>query len=93
MLVIVRSAPDTSEGRRGVRIARSMNADIVLVQNGVYFAQEDRLEGFHKTAYVLEDDIRLRGIRDYSANQRIKSINYDGLVDLMTERDKVIGMF
>lgn len=95
MLVIIKSAPDTPEGKRGVRLACDIYADIVLLQNGVYFAQEQKLEelGFYRTAYVLEDDKRLRGLKANDANKNIKGINYDSLIDLMAESDKAIGMF
>ncbi|MCI0469547.1 MAG: DsrH/TusB family sulfur relay protein [Nitrospirae bacterium] len=95
MLVIIRNAPDTPEGRRGVKIARDMSADIVLLQNGVYFMQKDLLEdlNFHRTAYVLEDDKRLRGLKGNDTNKNIKDINYDALIDLMAGSDKVVGMF
>ncbi len=95
MLVIIKSAPDTPEGRRGVKLARDMAADIVLLQNGVYFIQEQRLEdlGFYQIAYVLEDDRRLRGLKADEANKNIKDISYEGMVDLMAESDKVTGMF
>ena len=61
MIVIIKSAPDTPEGKRGIKLARDMAADLFLIQNGVYFAQEERLEGFCGTVYVLEDDLKLRG--------------------------------
>jgi sulfur relay protein TusB/DsrH len=95
MIVIVRSAPDTPEGKRGVKIARDMYADIVLLQNGVYFLKQQALEdlGFVRTAYVLEDDRRLRGLKGADGNKNIKEIDYNGLVDVMTETDKVVGMF
>jgi len=94
MIVIIRNAPDTPEGKRGVKIARDMAADIVLLQNGVYFLKAQALEdlGFIGTAYVLEDDRRLRGLKDAGENKNIKGIDYGGLVDLMTETDKVVGM-
>jgi sulfur relay protein TusB/DsrH len=95
MIVIVKSAPDTPEGKRGVKIARDMSADIVLLQNGVYFLKEQALEdlGFVNTAYVLEDDRRLRGLKGTDEKKNIRDIDYGGLVDLMTETDKVVGMF
>lgn len=95
MIVIIRNAPDTSEGKRGIKLARDTSADIVLLQNGVYFMQEKKLKdlGFVGTAYVLEDDKRLRGLKDYGEHNKIIDISYDGLVDLMAETDKVIGMF
>jgi sulfur relay protein TusB/DsrH len=91
MLVIIKSSPDTSEGKRAVKLARDMAADICLIQNAVYFAQRDRLEGFCGTAYVLDEDSRIRGIKDIEKG--IKKIDYDGLVDMMAEEDKVIGIF
>ena len=95
MLVILRSAPDTPEGKRGVKIARDMSADIVLLQNGLYFLQGAQLEdlGFVRTAYALEDDRRLRGLKETDGKKNIKDIDYGGLIDLMTETDKVVGMF
>lgn len=95
MIVIVKSAPDTSEGKRGVKTARDMSADLILLQNGVYFIEGGKLEDlkFYRTAYVLEEDKRLRGLKDNDANKNIKGITYDSLVDLMDGSDKVIGMF
>lgn len=95
MLVIVRSAPDTTDGKRGVKIARDMAADVVFLQNGVYFMQQTHLEdlGFCGTAYVLSDDRKLRGLSSIASDRRAKEITYDGLVDLMTESNKVVGMF
>lgn len=93
MIVIVRSAPDTTDGKRGVKLARDMAADIVLLQNGVYFAQKERLEGFCGSVYLLDDDVRLRGLRDDEIEKDIKKITYDALTDLMVKEDKVAGMF
>ncbi|TAN42704.1 MAG: hypothetical protein EPN25_02220 [Nitrospirae bacterium] len=95
MLVIVRSAPDTTEGKRAVKLARDMAADIVLLQNGVYFMQAAHLDdlGYCGTAYVLSDDRKLRGLGPIGSDRRGKEISYDGLVDLMTENNNVVGMF
>lgn len=93
MLVIVKSAPDTPDGKRGVKLARDMAADLVLLQNGVYFAQKERLEGFCGTAYVLAEDSRLRGLKDDELEKGIKKLNYDDIVNLMADEDKVVGMF
>ena len=93
MLVIIKSAPDTPEGKRGLKMARDMAADLFLIQNGVYFAQEERLEGFCGIAYALEDDLKLRGIKGAGIEKGIREIGYDSFVDLMDESDKVIGMF
>lgn len=93
MVVIVKSSPDTEDGKRGVKLARDMAADVVLLQNGVYFAQVERLEGFCGTAYVLDDDARLRGLRDSEIEKGIRRLDYGSLVDLMASEDKLVGMF
>lgn len=95
MIVMIKSAPDTPEGKRGVKLARDMSADIVLLQNGVYFLRERRLEdlGFCLKAYVLEDDRRLRGLKADETIKNIKDITYGGLVELLAGSDKAIGMF
>jgi len=92
MLVIVKSAPDTPEGRRGIKLAIDMTAKVVLIQNAVYFAQKDRLEG-SPVIFALEDDLRLRGLNDVDLKGDIKKLSYDGLIDLMVEDDKIIGIF
>jgi len=38
MLVIVKSTPDTPEGKRGIKLAIDITANVVLIQNAVYFA-------------------------------------------------------
>lgn len=93
MVVIVKSGPDTPDGKRGVKLARDMAADVVLIQNGVYFAQKERLEGFCGTAYILNDDARLRGLHEGDLEKDIRTLSYDDLVDLMVKEDKVVGMF
>ncbi len=95
MLVMIKSAPDTTEGQRGVKLARDMSAEIVLLQNGVYFIQGRNLEdtGFVGPVHVLEDDRRLRGVKADAPEKNINDITYDRLIDLMAEGDKVIGMF
>lgn len=91
MLLIIRSAPDTTEARRAVKLARDTAADILLIQNAVCLAGKDRLEGFCGTVYALHDDIRLRGISDIEKG--VKTVGYDEAVDLMAGEDKVIGIF
>jgi len=94
MLVIIKSAPDTPEGKRGVKFARDMSAEIVFLQNGVYFTQGQKLGDleFTGTAYALEDDKRLRGLTS-DDRKDIQEINYDSLIDLIVKNDKVTGMF
>ncbi len=91
MLVIIKSSPDAQGAASAVKMAEEMSADIVLLQDGVYLAEQNRLEGFSGTAHVLSEDLRLRGVG--SISQDIKSIGYEELVDLMAANEKVIGMF
>ncbi len=93
MIVMIKSAPDTSDGVRGMAFAKDGKADLVLLQNGIYFAQKERLGTFTGTVYVLDDDKRLRGLKDSEMDARVKTINYDKLTDLITGDEKVIGMF
>ncbi len=93
MIVLIKSAPDTADAMRGVALARDSAADLVLLQNGVLFAQKGRLAGFPGAIHVLDDDKKLRGLRDDELDGRAKTIDYDSLTDLMVESDKVVGMF
>lgn len=93
MLTIIKSSPDTPEGKKGFKLARDMASDMVLLQNGVYFAQRERFEGFCGKVYVLEEDMRLRGLTEAEILKDAVKIDYDRLVDLMVEEDRVVGMF
>ena len=93
MLVLVKSGPDTAEGKRGISIARAMTANLVLIQNGVYFGIAKRLEGFPGTIYILDEDSKLRGLSDDAISKDVRKLDYEGLVDTITEEDKVVGMF
>ncbi len=93
MLVLIKSSPDTADGAIGMNLARDGGSDLVLLQNGVYFAQKDRLGAFPGEIYVLDEDKRLRGMRDDEMDSRAKMIDYDKLIDIITEGDKVVGIF
>ncbi len=93
MLVMIKSAPYTTDGATGLSLAKEGRADLVLLQNGVYFAQKERLGTFAGIVYVLDDDKRLRGLKDSEMDSRAKTIDYDRLTDLITEGEKVVGMF
>ena len=92
MLIIVKNGIDTPEGKRGVRLARDMAADLVLIQNGVYFARYAELNNFDGKVYVLYEDLLLRGFSDGDIWKDMEKIDYDILVDLMVGSDKVVGM-
>ena len=92
MLVMIKSAPDTTDGALGLTLAKEGSADLILLQNGVYFAQKGRLGSFPGAVYVLDDDKRLRGIKDSEIDARAKTIDYDKLTDIITGGDKVVGL-
>jgi len=93
MLVLIKSAPESSESKRAVKLARDMAADICLMQDSVYLAMPERIEGFCGTVYVIEEDARMRGLQENDIDSSIKQIGYEELVDLMLTEDKVIGLF
>jgi sulfur relay protein TusB/DsrH len=93
MLVIIKSSPDTPEGAIGLALAKDGGADLVLLQNGVNFAQKDRLGSFPGAVYVLDDDKRLRGLKESDMDSRAQTIDYDKLTDIITDGDNVVGMF
>ncbi len=93
MLVIIKSALDTTEGKRAIKLANNMSANICLMQSAVYFSQRERLKGFSGTVYVIDEDRKLRGLKDEEIAPQIKKIDYEGLVELMAEKKKVIGIF
>ena len=93
MIVMIKSAPDTTDGALGLTLAKESGADLVLLQNGVYFAQKERLGTSSGSVYVLDDDKRLRGLKDSEMDDRVKKIDYDKLTDIITGGQKVTGLF
>jgi sulfur relay protein TusB/DsrH len=93
MLVMIKSAPDTIDGALGLTLAKEGGGDLILLQNGVYFAQKERLGSYPGAVYVLDDDMKLRGLKDSELDARAKTIDYDKLTDIITGGDKVVGLF
>ena len=93
MIVMIKSSPETTDGAIGLTLAKEGGADLVLLQNGVYFAQKDRLGVFRGAVYVLDDDKRLRGLKNSEMDAHIEVIDYDKMTDILTGGDKVVGMF
>lgn len=90
MLIIIKSGQDTVEAKRAVKTAKDSAGDIVLIQNAVYLAEKERLEGFCGTVYALDEDLRLRGVVEIGKN--IKKIGYAELVRMCAD-DKTVGAF
>jgi sulfur relay protein TusB/DsrH len=87
MLFLISSAPDTKEFQTSFRTAKEMNADICLLQNAVYAARNPD----ESSVYILNDDMMLRGIKKNETSGRM--IDYGQLIDLMTNADRVVGLF
>jgi sulfur relay protein TusB/DsrH len=93
MIVMIKSAPDTSEAKRGITLAGELSADLVLIQNAVNLARLVQIGGIRGTMYALDEDLRMRGLGPNSDIGAIRRIDYDMLVDLITKADKVHGAF
>jgi sulfur relay protein TusB/DsrH len=90
MLVLVTSSPETKEAKRGLTIAQDLSLDLVLMQNAVYLTRNETWGGFGGKVYAMEEDVKLRGATPAGG---VELIGYDRLVELISESDKVIGMF
>jgi sulfur relay protein TusB/DsrH len=93
MIIMIKSAPDTTEAKRAVMLAGDLAADIILVQNAVYFARRAQASGSRGVVYALDEDLRMRGIGPRDDLGAVKRIDYDMLVDLITKADRVHGAF
>ena len=93
MLVMIKSAPDTPEAKRGVSLAADLGADLVLIQNAVYLARSLKDKGFRGAAHVLDEDLRMRGLGPEADIGAATRIDYGTLVDLITQTDQVHGAF
>jgi sulfur relay protein TusB/DsrH len=87
MLFLIASAPDTKEFKTAYKMAKDMNAEICLLQNAVYAARDLNDDNL----FLLKDEMQLRGINENEAKG--KTIDYDQLIDIMTDSDKVVGLF
>ncbi len=87
MLFLISSAPDTKEFKTAYKLAKELNAEICLFQNAVNASRNLN----DSSLYVLRDEMQLRGINENEISG--KTIDYHRLIDLMTETDKVVGLF
>ncbi|HSW64121.1 MAG TPA: DsrH/TusB family sulfur metabolism protein [Dissulfurispiraceae bacterium] len=93
MLVLVKSALDTPEGKRGVTIARSLGADLALLQNAVFFSQDSLIDAFPAAIHLLGEDMQMRGLATDQLPSSCRIISYGGLVDLLAAHEQVTGVF
>ncbi len=89
-MIIIKSSPDTPEARQALDLAKSMNVDICLIQNGVYLADKEECGDIAGNVYALSEDMALRGLKPTG---NVRSIDYDELIDIMNGSNKVMGMF
>ncbi len=92
MMVMIKSAPDTTEAKRAVRLAADLGADLVLIQNAVYLAC-DKTARANSAIYALDEDLRMRGVGPDADIGTVKRIDYEMLVDLISHDDRVYGAF
>ena len=90
MLILIKSSPDTPEARQALDLAKSMNAAICLLQNGVYLAAKEECRDVADNVYALSEDMALRGLKPAG---NVRSMDYDELIDIMNGSEKVMGMF
>ena len=93
MIVIIKSAPDTPEAKRGITMAGDLAADLVLVQNAVYLARPGQVGGIRGAVYALDEDLLMRGLGPDADIGSVRRIDYDMLVDLIMKADQVHGAF
>ena len=87
MLFLISSSPDTKNFKTAYKTAKELNADVCLLQSAVYASRN--LDD--SSLYVIQDALQLRGIHETEISGNI--IDYGQLVDLMTDADKVVGLF
>ena len=76
-------------GENGLKLARlDANAQIVLIQDGVYIDVR-RFVGSKVKVYVVRNDVEKRGLVD-RVHEDMELIDYDRLVDLIVQ-NKVIN--
>lgn len=91
MTVIVKSSPDTPEGKRGLQTAIELGANLVLLQNGVYAVLSAAASAPNMRVFAIEEDCLMRGIPVYPDN-KVRRIDYAELVDILQQSDHVVGM-
>ncbi len=93
MIVMIKSAPDTAEAKRGIMLAGDLAADLVLIQNAVYLARPGQVGGIRGAVFALDEDLCMRGLGPEADIGAVRRIDYDMLVDLITKADQVHGAF
>jgi sulfur relay protein TusB/DsrH len=77
-----------------IRQALSINADILLIQDGVYFLNNsvaNKPDFGVRKVYALGDDVEKRGLSDRVGTE-VELITYDGMVDLLFSGATVVNL-
>ena len=77
-----------------LRQAISIEADILLIQDGVYFLNDsvaNKPDFGERKVYALGDDVEKRGLFDRMGTG-VELINYDGMVDLLFSGATVVNL-
>ncbi len=87
MLFLISSGPDTKEFKTAYKLAKTINAEVCLLQNAVYASRNL----FDSSFYIMKDELQLRGINEKEVSG--KPIDYDQLIKMMESSEKVVGIF
>jgi len=88
--VLIKSPPHSPRGQRGLKFARDLSADVLLLQDGVLFTLGGHLEGFCGTAYALREDMQMRGLKPL---KDLKLLDWAETVELLAQEEKAMGAF
>ena len=91
MLIMIKYGPDNAGEKSKLEHARPGD-EIVLIQDGVYWATTKDIEGYLKDdikVHALVCDCEARGYDEVSLG--IPIINYDGFIDIVERQEKSIS--
>jgi len=83
---------------RGIELAaeaKDTNIALCLLQDAVFFAINkkesiDSIMKQNKKIYALEDDVNLRGLKDF-IDPKIKLVSYADVIDIVLEHDTTLN--
>lgn len=91
MIVLIKSSPETEAAHRGMKVARDLAADIVLIGPAAGLARLGALDGFCGTAHALAQDIAALGPVELERGVRI--IDREELRALLEGEERFEGEF
>lgn len=88
--ILNKLSPEHPASRDCLRVLKKGDA-LLLIEDGVYLTQRNRISKKSAKVYALQHDLHLRGLSPMQ--NHIKIINDAEFVDLCTQYDKVISWF